>query len=195
MPESLDRETDKPATDRPRAIVIGGPDDVAAAAEKARTGARGGILGVEVRRRPTPHSLPLWRDVLELEEVLRPHAFAELRAQRRIANPLATAALLLATCAGIVYWAVGMQRQVAAGLAEREGRPLDSVPPMPAYLTNQHVADAWQPITIALSVGVLLAVFGIAIPMTRRFFLRHPILPVVAGAAVYLGVQQLLLLS
>lgn len=186
MPRTLNKESDRDR-DRGGAPRAATPD----APPRAYTLPRG-VVGIHVRRRPTPEALPLWREVIELEEQLRPAAVATLAAERRPAHPVKAAIALVATVIGVVLWAVELQRLELLAVTESRRFFSAPVPPLLSYITPERISLAWGPITGALSAGVVLFVLLLLLPKTRLFTRRHPVFPVVLGSALVLGTMHVI---
>lgn len=155
------------------------------------TARRGGGGGVRVRRRMTPDQLPLWRDVMSMQQQLRPAAIASIRAARRPAHPVRAVVALLLTVIVIVVWSVelkGARDLLQSRAISGFGARLSS---LGALLTNERIAEAWVPITGALAAGAGTYVVLLLAPATRRFVRRHPVVPVALGAIALLGILQL----
>ncbi|MEO7963171.1 MAG: hypothetical protein ABIT38_04585, partial [Gemmatimonadaceae bacterium] len=95
-----------PSTLKKKSDHSGASDSSEAPPPEALPAATTNRRGVHVRRRMTPDNLPLWRDVLTLQQQLRPEALETIRASRRPANPVATGVALFLTVLAIVVWSV-----------------------------------------------------------------------------------------
>ena len=139
----------------------------------------------------TPDVLPLWRDVLTLQQELRPAAMATIHALHRPAHPIRATIALLAVMLGIIVWSV--QLPIVSDERVRRGYQAAETPAPTVLgnLTSHRIAEAWAPITGALAAGAVCYLLLLAIPATRRFVRKHPVMPVLLGSAIVLLILQL----
>jgi hypothetical protein len=139
----------------------------------------------------TPDVLPLWRDVLTLQQELRPEARATLRASHRPAHPIRATLALLVVMLGIVFWSAQLQFLSDGRARSVYQEAVVASPPLLSYLTTDRIALAWAPITGALAAGAVCYLILLAIPASRRFVRKHPVTPVALGSALVLLILQL----
>jgi len=139
--------------------------------------------------RDTPATVPLWREVLEVEDALRPTVKAKHAAQSRGFPYIGVTAGLIgsggtAVLGGIVLYRQGLVRARLERAPQLQGPPIAGI--------KQFVRPRMAVEAAPLGAPALGAAFGLwavlfAVPRLRRFALRWAVLPAVVGAGAYVA--------
>lgn len=133
--------------------------------------------------------IPIWNEVIQLEEKLLPAAVQEL-AKNKPVSPIVSAAGLVLVLGAAVAGALQLDRLQTIQIIRSRPRLIlqGGIPSFAEYVTWENVVATYQLSAIALGAGIGAWLLLLAVNRSRRFARRYFWVPALIGVAVYVGI-------